>query len=314
MALPPTTGAPLFLYLPPFDYGTQPGDDTWDVPVNINWNILNTAGSGYVLLAPTTSQTITQPVNTYLNVNNQQIYGSTPTVRFGVAASVWDSAITRTAAGVFSFDTNVVGNAAGQVDAAIVNAGTGFQVGGNAPNGHALIGNGSEYMDGVLGYQVIESAGTPETQRPALNFLARFAVADDSGNASTDVDLADSGVTPGSYANPTITVDIYGRVTAAAGGSGVSAVQSQPSRALGTVYQNTDPGPRMVAVDAFAAGSLSGTLSAFSDASAATTNVLNNSTIAGATAGLTFLVPSMFFYKVSADTLTLRIWTEWALT
>jgi hypothetical protein len=224
-ALPPTTGSPLNLYVPPFGYGTGPNDFTWDVPANDNWNILNSFAETVVLYSPTVSQTIVQPASTYLNINSLQAYGATPVIRFGVAASVWDTALSRTAAGTLSVDTTTVGNSAGTLKANVVNAVVGFQNNGAAPSGHVLVGNGTSYVDsatipsGAANYQIIEQYGTPITQRNKLNFLAPLTAVDDSGNGSSDVGLAASGVTAGSYVAPTITVDTFGRITAAVASS-----------------------------------------------------------------------------------------------
>lgn len=57
----------------------------------------------------------------------------------------------------------------------------------------------------------IESNGTPVPAEPAINFLPRLTATDNPGNTSTDIDLATSGVTPGTYKS--VTVDAYGLVT-----------------------------------------------------------------------------------------------------
>jgi prefoldin subunit 5 len=103
----------------------------------------------------------------------------------------------------------------------LFNATNGFQIGGTAPLNHILVGNGSEYVDsatlpaGIVSYQEVEEAGTPLTKRPILNILSPLTAVDDPTNTSTDIGLSDSGVAAGAYTSANITVDAYGRITAA---------------------------------------------------------------------------------------------------
>jgi hypothetical protein len=76
-------------------------------------------------------------------------------------------------------------------------------------------------ITGGLSYQTVAANGTAQTQRPTLNFSPRFAVTDSSSPAETNVDLATSGITAGTYSNPTIIFDAYGRATSATNGSSV---------------------------------------------------------------------------------------------
>jgi len=70
-------------------------------------------------------------------------------------------------------------------------------------------------------YQTVASNGTAQTQRPTLNFTPRFTLSDSASPAQTTVDLANSGVTAGSYTSPSsMSVDVFGRVTAIASGIG----------------------------------------------------------------------------------------------
>lgn len=75
-------------------------------------------------------------------------------------------------------------------------------------------------------YQTVAAAGSALTQRPTLNFAARFAAVDNGGATRSDVDLANSGVTAGTYSFATVTVDAFGRVTSASSGTGGGTVVS----------------------------------------------------------------------------------------
>ncbi len=69
---------------------------------------------------------------------------------YGIGASgTADTGLSRDSAGVVDFGNGTAGNKSATIQSAVVNAGTGFQIGGTAPNGHCLTGNGTNYVDGA---------------------------------------------------------------------------------------------------------------------------------------------------------------------
>lgn len=186
---------------------TEPAahDQNWGVPtLNENFTIIDDFAATVVLYAPTLSQTVTQPSSTYFNFNYPIVFlAVNPALRFGTAANIWDSALTRTGPGVFTLDSNVPANAAATLTLAAANAGffnatSGFQLNGTAPNNHILVGNGTEYVDSAtvpssalpnFYYQTVQAAGSSQPQEAKLNFLAPMTAVDNPGNGSTDVSV-----------------------------------------------------------------------------------------------------------------------------
>lgn len=191
----------LHLNLP--TYGTP----NWNVLLNQNFSILDSYLSGMTPL----NISITGNAGTATALQNTPTFCSLPQVATGI--NVYGNAYC-------TEPSNITGNAATASFATTASASN--HVPTQCPTGQFSTGDsttwaancaqvqysqigGAPAIPSTIYYQSIQTNTTPLTpQRNNLNFSTAFNVTDDPGNVSTDVDLAPSGVAPGTYCQATV--------------------------------------------------------------------------------------------------------------
>jgi hypothetical protein len=206
---------------------------------------------------------------------------------------------------------------------AIINAAGGFLVNGAAgSNGYCLGSDGTAYRLPIACstafYQTVQFNGTPLTQEPVLNFLSPLTAV--TSGAKTNIGANTTGsedeliTAANAYTVGYVAVwDAYGGLSGVASTLPPPTTISQPSRAIGTIYQNTNT----YALDEFVSSQSSAgcTDSMLVGATTPPTTIFAraSSALSGSASVAhedVFVVPAQWYYEVTTDVCTLIYWTE----
>lgn len=199
------------------------------------------------------------------------------------------------------------------VENGVINSSGGYLFNGSGGTaGQCLISDGTAYdtpatciTTANAAYQVIDTNGTPVTPRPVLNFSSRFALSDSASPARTTVDLA-STITAGSCTSCNLSYDAFGRLTAAANGSGAPITRTYhvvtSSRVFGTNYANPSTTEMLVSGNGSEIGSGTGTMTCTVGPSNPATQqvwgLIYTATVDLAPAGFACTVPIGYWYRL----------------